>query len=114
MRLLCLEANKQSTNSAAMRLSRKKKQMKKLQTNDRGIGAGQPFKPTTSIGIYQERRVPMNRHNYRMILSMAAVVLAGLVLVRPVLAGPPQNAHYTFTTIDFPGAAGTEILGFTT
>src|SRR6266446_5263203 len=88
--------------------------MKNLSTNRHGIGAAQHFKPMTPISIYCRRRSPMNRHNYRMILSMAAVVLAGLVLVRPVLAGPPQNAHYAFTTIDFPGAAGTEILGFST
>jgi len=110
MRLLCLEANKRSTNSGAMLLSRKQKQMKKLQTNDRGIGAGQPFKPTTPIGIYQERRIPMNRHTRRIILSMAAVVLAGLAMAAP----RPATAQYAFTTIDFPGAAGTEILGFST
>jgi len=56
--------------------------MKQLQTNERGIAAGQPFKPTTPIGIYEERRIPMNRHTRRIILSMAAVVLAGLVLAR--------------------------------
>src|SRR6266571_4686117 len=110
MRLLCLEANKQSTNSDAMRLSRKKKQMKKLQTNDRGIGAGQPFKPTKPIGIYQKRRIPMNRHARRIILSMAAVVLAGLAMAAP----RPATAQYAFTTIDFPGAASTDVLGFTT
>ncbi len=88
--------------------------MKQLAINRNGLGAAQHFKPMTSIGIHRKRGSPMNRHNYRMILSMAAVVLAGLVLVRPVLAGPPQNAHYTFTTIEFPGAAGTEILGFST
>src|SRR5206468_7767829 len=38
----------------------------------------------------------------------------GLVLGRPVLAGPPQNAQYAFPTVDVPGAAGTEILGFST
>src|SRR5882724_3677609 len=80
MRLLCLEANKRSTNSGAMLLSRKEKQMKKLQTNDRGTGAGQPFKPTTPIGIYQERRIPMNRHTCRIIVSLGAVVVAGLAL----------------------------------
>src|SRR6267143_1178786 len=101
MRLLGLEANKQSTNSGALRLSRKKKQMKQLQTNERGIGAGQPFKPTTPVGIYQERRTPMNRHTRRIILSMAAVVLAGLALAAP----RPATAQYAFTTIDFPGAA---------
>src|SRR6266571_7905473 len=81
--------------------------MKQLETNVRGIAAGQPFKPTTTIGSYQERRIPMNRHTRRIILSLAAVVLA--------MAAPrPATAQYAFTTIDFPGAAGTEILGFST
>src|SRR5258708_7915527 len=84
--------------------------MKELQTNDRGIAAGQPFKPTPPIGIYQERRIPMNRHTRRIILSLAAVVLAGLAMAAP----RPATAQYAFTTIDFPGAAGTEILGFST
>src|SRR6266404_3781202 len=84
--------------------------MKQLQTNERGIAAGQPFKPTTTIGIYQERRIPMNRHTRRIILSLAAVVLAGLAMAAP----RPATAQYAFTTIDFPGAAGTEILGFST
>jgi len=110
MRLPGLEANKQSTNSGAMLLSRKAKQMKKLQTNEPGIAVGQPFKPTTRIGIYQERRIPMNRHTRRIILSLAAVVLAGLAMAAP----RPATAQYAFTTIDFPGAAGTEILGFST
>src|SRR6266849_4408411 len=74
--------------------------MKELQTNDRGIGAGQSFKPTTPIGIYQKRRIPMNRHARRIILSMAAVVLAGLAMAAP----RPATAQYAFTTIDFPGA----------
>src|SRR6266567_3042111 len=84
--------------------------MKQLQTNERGIAAGQPFKPTTPIGIYQERRIPMNRHTRRIILSLAAVVLAGLAMAAP----RPATAQYAFTTIDFPGAAGTEVLGFST
>src|SRR5260221_12010677 len=84
--------------------------MKELQTNDRGIAAGQPFKPTTPIGIYQERRIPMNRHTRRIILSMAAVVLARLAIAAP----RPATAQYAITTIDFPGAAGTEILVFRT
>src|SRR5215472_5990903 len=88
--------------------------MKKLATNRNGIGAARHFKSTTSIGIYRKRRSPMNRHNRRVILSVAAVVLAGLALAGPVLAGPPATAHYAFTTIDFPGAAGTEVLGFAT
>src|SRR5258708_40367063 len=98
---------KQTVNQFRRRLIRKKKQMKQLQTNDRGITAGQPFKPTTPIGIYQERRIPMNRHTRRIILSLAAVVLAGLAMAAP----RPATPQYAFTTLDFPGAAGTEILG---
>src|SRR5713101_5123605 len=82
--------------------------MKKLQTNDRGIGAGQPFKPTKPIGIYQKRRIPMNRHARRIILSMATVVLAGLAMAAP----RPATAQYAFTIIDVPGAASTDVLGF--
>ena len=52
----------------------------------------------------------MNRHTRRIILSLAAVVLAGLAMAAP----RPATAQYAFTTIDFPGAAGTEILGFST
>src|SRR5437667_917810 len=44
--------SKQTVNQFRRRLSRKKKQMKQSQTNERGIAAGQPFKPTTPIGIY--------------------------------------------------------------
>src|ERR1041385_501694 len=88
--------------------------MKKLAINRHGIGAVQQFKPMTPASVYRKRRSPMNRHNRRMILLAAVAVLAGLALAGPVLAGPPANAHYTFTTIDFPGAAGTEILGFST
>jgi len=84
--------------------------MNTLATSRRGIGAAQPFKPTTPIGIYQERRIPMNRHTRRIILSMAAVVLAGLAMAAP----RPAVAQYAFTTIDFPGAASTDLLGFTT
>src|SRR5258708_3977081 len=85
--------------------------MKKLATtNHHGIRAVQPFKPTTPIGIYQERRIPMNRQTRRIILSLAAVVLAGLAMAAP----RPATAQYAFTTIDFPGATGTEILGFST
>src|SRR2546426_6099428 len=64
--------------------------MKQLQTNERGIAAGQPFKPTTPIGIYQERRIPMNRHTRRIILSLAAVVLAGLAMAAPRPGQPGQ------------------------
>src|SRR5499427_3844831 len=81
--------------------------MKTLTTNQHGLGAAQPFKPTTPISIYRERRIPINRHARHIMLSLAAVVLAG-----SVLAGPPENAQYSFTTLDFPGAAGTEVLGF--
>src|SRR5213594_3913673 len=96
MRLPGREANKQTVNQFRRSLSRKKKQMKQLQTNERGIAAGQPFKPTTPIGIYQERRIPMNRHTRRIILSLAAVVLAGLAMAEP----RPATAQYAFTTID--------------
>src|SRR5262249_38859526 len=65
----------------------------------------QPFN-TTEISIYRERRIPMNRHARRIMLSLAAI---GLVLA----AARPAIAQYAFTTIDFPGAAGTEVLGFT-
>src|SRR6266700_557916 len=88
--------------------------MKNLSTNRHGIGAVQHFKPMTPGSIYGKRRSPMNRHNRRMILLVAAAVLAGLALAGPVLAGSrPETAHYAFTTIDFPGAASTELLGFT-
>jgi hypothetical protein len=103
------KANKPLTKCGATRLSRREKQMKKLATNQHGLGAAQPFKPTTPIIIYRERRSPMNRHARRIILSLAA---AGLALAGPVLAGPPSTAQYAFTTIDFPGATGTEVLGF--
>src|SRR5262245_16162508 len=83
--------------------------MKKLQANDRGISAAQSFKSTTPISIYRERRIPINRYARRIIPSLAAVVLAGLALAAPRSA----TSQYTFTTIDFPGAAGTEVLGFT-
>src|ERR1044071_2436276 len=84
--------------------------MKQLQTNERGIAAAQTFKPTTPIAIYQERRTPINRYNRCLILSLAALALAGLALAAPRAA----TAQYAFTTIDPPGAAGTEVLGFTT
>jgi probable HAF family extracellular repeat protein len=109
--------SKQTVNQFRRRLNRKKKQMKKLQTNEPCTAAGQPFKTTTptpkafgAIGIHQERRIPMNRHTRRILLSLAAVVLAGLAMAAP----RPAIAQYVFTTLDFPGAAGTEILGFST
>src|SRR6266850_7252930 len=84
--------------------------MKKQTTDHNGTGAKQHSKPMTPISIYRQRRRPMNNRNRRMIISVAAVVLAG-----PVLAGPrPETAHYAFSTIDFPGAASTDLLGFTT
>ncbi len=51
----------------------------------------------------------MNRHNRRMILSMAAVVLAGLAMAAP----RPVSAQYAFTIIDVPGATSTDLVGFT-
>src|SRR5262245_33653222 len=52
----------------------------------------------------------MNRHTRRIILFLAAVVLAGPALAAP----PPATAQYAFTTIDVPGAASTDLLDFTT
>src|SRR5437660_10498795 len=46
----------------------------------------------------------------RTILSLAAAVLAGLALASP----RPAAAQYAFTTIDFSGAASTDLLGFST
>jgi hypothetical protein len=55
----------------------------------------------------------MNRHTRRIILSMAAVVLVRAGPGRTGSGGPqPETRHYVFTTIDFPGATGTEVLGF--
>ena len=54
--------------------------MKQLATNRHGLGAAQHFKAMTPISIYCRRRSPMNRHNRRMILSVAAVVLSGTLL----------------------------------
>ena len=51
----------------------------------------------------------MNRHTRRIILSLAAAVLAGLALA----ASPPANAQYAFTTVDIPGSVYTDLLGFT-
>jgi len=101
---------KQTINHrGAMRLSRREKQMKKLTTNQHGLEAAQPFKPTTPISIYRERRIPINRGARRIMLFLAAIVLAGLVMAAP----RPATAQYTFTTIDYPGAASTDLLGFT-
>ena len=87
--------------------------MKNLAENRNGIGAAQHFKPITPISSYRKSRSLMNQHNCRVILSVAAVVLAGLALAGPVLAAPqPETRHYVFTTVDFPGATGTEVLGF--
>ena len=83
--------------------------MNKLQTNDVGIAAAQLFKSRTPISNHRKRRIPINRYNRSIILSLAAVALAGLVLAAP----RPATAQYTFTTIDVPGATGTEVLGFT-
>jgi probable HAF family extracellular repeat protein len=79
--------------------------MKKLTSNQHGLGAAQSFKPTTPISIYRERRIPMNR----IILSLAAIVLTALVTAAP----RPASAQYTFTFVDVPGAASTDLLGFT-
>jgi probable HAF family extracellular repeat protein len=81
--------------------------MTTLATNRRGIGAAQPFKSTTSISTCREKRIPMNRP---LILSLAAVVLAGLAMATPRSA----VAQYAFTSVDFPGGASTDLLGFST
>ena len=51
----------------------------------------------------------MNRHTRCITLSVAAVILAGLAMAAP----RPASAQYAFTTLDVPGATGTEVLGFT-
>src|SRR5262245_15315900 len=79
-------------HSGTTRQSRKEKQMKKLQTNDLGIAAEQQFKSVTSISIPRKGRIPMNRYNRGIILSLAAVVLAGLALAAPRAA----TAQYAF------------------
>jgi hypothetical protein len=85
----------------------RKNKMKKLTTTRRGISAAQPFK-STPINIDRERRIPINRHARCIMLFVAAAGLAGVVMAAP----GPATAKYTFTTIDFPGAVGTEVLGF--
>ena len=88
--------------------------MKKVAINQHGIGAAQHFEPMTPGSTYRQRRSPMNRHNRRVMISVAAAVLAGLALAEPVLAGPgPKTTHYTFTSVDFPGSVYTDLLGFT-
>src|SRR2546425_2504132 len=72
------------------------------------MGADQPFKHPTPICIYEERRIPMYRLTPRILLSRAAVVLAGLAMAAP----RPATAQYAFTIVDFPGAASTDVLGF--
>jgi len=52
----------------------------------------------------------MNRHTRRILRSLAGVLMAGLALA----AAAPATAQYTFSTIDFPGATGTEVLGLAT
>jgi probable HAF family extracellular repeat protein len=89
--------------------------MKELATDRNGIAAAQHFKPMTPIRIYRERSSPMSRHNRRVIVSVAAGVMAVLAMASPVLAGPrPVTAHYAFTTVDFPDSTSTDLLGFTT
>ena len=70
--------------------------MKELPTNNAGIAAN-------SV------QSPMNRSNRHMVLSLAAIVLAGLAAAAPGAA----SAQYTFTIIDAPGATGTDLIGFT-
>src|SRR5256884_3615304 len=77
---------------------------------DGSAGPGKPTNPPPQLVANKEGKFPTTRHPRRTILSMAAVVLAGLAMAAP----RPATAQYAFTTIDFPGAAGTEILGFST
>src|SRR6516162_9249054 len=87
--------------------------MKQLTTARNRIGTAQDLRPVTPIGTYRKRRHFMNRLNRRVIIS-AAVLVSGLAMASPVLAGPrPATAHYTFTTVDFPGSIYTDLLGFT-
>src|SRR5690349_4593440 len=89
--------------------------MKELATDRNGIAAAQDFKPMTPIRIYRKRTSPMNLHNRRVIMSVAAGVMAVMAMASPVLAGPrPVTPHYAFTTVDFPGSIYTDLLGFTT
>jgi uncharacterized membrane protein len=94
----------------AERLGIKDKKVKTSAANRCGIGAAQAFKSTTPISTCRERTIPMKRHIRRIILSLAVVILTGLCLAAP----RPANAQYAFTTIDVPGAASTDLLGFTT
>ena len=52
----------------------------------------------------------MNKLESKLGASVAAVVLAGLAMAAP----RPAVAQYAFSTVDFPGAASTDLLGFTT
>ena len=89
--------------------------MKQSATDSNGVGAAQHSRPLTPISIYPKRRSPVNQHNRRVIVSVAAVVMAGLAMASPVLAGPrPVTAHYAFTTVDFPDSTSTDLLGFLT
>ena len=88
--------------------------MKQLATNRKDVEAAQHFKPMTAGSMFRKGKNGMNGRTRRVVLSVAAVVLSGLVLAGPVLAGPgPKAAHYSFTTVDFPGAVYTDLLGFT-
>jgi probable HAF family extracellular repeat protein len=60
-------------------------------------------------GLKNVRNIVMNKLESKLGASVAAVVLAGLALATP----QPTVAQYAFTTIDFPGAASTDLLGFT-
>ena len=88
--------------------------MKQLAANHHGSGAVQQLQPITPGSSYRMRGSPMNRHHRRVILSVAAAVLAGLALAGVALAAPPSGpVEYAFTTVDFPGSVYTDLLGFT-
>jgi uncharacterized membrane protein len=82
----------------------------KITANRRGIAAAEQFNSVTPFRIlHRNRRILINRYNGRKILQLAAVLLAALALA----ASQSASAQYSFTTLDFPGAASTDLLGFT-
>src|SRR5258707_14196461 len=77
------------------------------------MGAGGPPQqatPTPQIRPQGKGRSQATRNTRRIVVSLAAALLAGLCLAAP----RPATAQYAFTTVDFPGAASTDLLGFST
>src|SRR2546430_10805128 len=81
--------------------------MKTSAAIDHGVGAVEQFKSMQPISLHRQTRIPMKRQNDRIMASLAAVVLAGVVLAAP----RPATAQYTFTMLDAPGAASTDLTG---